>query len=49
MTLGEFIGKIHQNCVIEIELRNAENKEICTCKDMSLVISVYENCELLNW
>lgn len=45
MTLGEFTGAVHHDVYIKIELRNIENKEICTCNDNSPVIDMlYADC-----
>lgn len=50
MTLGEFAGAVHHDVYIKIELRNIENKEICTCNDNSPVIDVlYADCEVIDW
>lgn len=49
MTLGKFAGAVRHDVYIEIELRNAKNKEICTCDDNSPVIDVYADCEVLDW
>lgn len=49
MTLGEFAGAVRHDVYVKIELRNAKNKEICTCDDNSPVIDVYADCEVLDW
>lgn len=49
MTLGEFTGAVHHDVYIKIELRNTENKKICTCNDDSPVIDVYADCEVIDW
>lgn len=49
MTLGEFAGAVCRDVCVTIELRNAENKDICTCKDNSPVIGVYADCEVIDW
>lgn len=49
MTLGEFAGAVCRDVCVTIELRNAENKDICTCDDNSPVIDVYADCEVLDW
>lgn len=49
MTLGEFTGAVRHDVYVKIELRNAKNKEICTCDDNSPVIDVYADCEVLDW
>lgn len=49
MTLGEFAGAVCIDTYVEIELRNAENIDICACKDNSPVIDVYAGCEVLDW
>lgn len=49
MTLGEFAGAVRHDVYVKIELRNAKNKEICTCDDNSPVIGVYGDCEVLDW
>ena len=49
MTLGEFAAAVRHDVYIKIELRNAKNKEICTCDDNSPVIDVYADCEVLDW
>lgn len=49
ITLGEFAGAVRHDGYVKIELRNAKNKEICTCDDNSPVIDVYADCEVLDW
>lgn len=49
ITLGEFAGAVRHDVYVKIELRNAKNKEICTCDDNSPVIDVYADCEVLDW
>lgn len=49
MTLGEFAGAVCHDVYVMIELRNAENRDICTFKDNSPVIDVYADCEVLDW
>lgn len=49
ITLGEFARAVRHDVYVKIELRNAKNKEICTCDDNSPVIDVYADCEVLDW
>lgn len=49
ITLGEFAGAVRHDVCVKIELRNAKNKEICTCDDNSPVIGIYADCEVLDW
>lgn len=49
MTLGEFVGAVNKGFYVNIELRNAKNTKICTCKDNSPVIWVYGKCEVIDW
>lgn len=49
MTLGEFAGAVCHDVYVKIELRNAKNKEICTCRNNSSAIIVYGKCEVIDW
>lgn len=49
MTLGEFVAAVNQAVSVDMELRNADNNEICRCYDDSSVIEVYDKCKVIDW
>ena len=49
MTLGEFAAAVNPVTRVEMELRNADDNEICRCYDDSIVIEVYDKCKVIDW
>ena len=49
MTLGEFAAAVNPVTRVEMELRNADDNEICRCYDDSIVVEVYDKCKVIDW
>lgn len=49
MTLGEFAGAVIDPIDVDIELRDADNYLICTCRNNSSAIAVYGKCKVIDW
>lgn len=49
ITLGEFAGAVNKGIRVDMELRNAENFEICRCYNDRGAIAVYGMCEVIDW
>lgn len=49
MTLGEFAGAIIDPIDVDMELRDADNYLICTCRNNSSAIAVYGKCKVIDW
>lgn len=49
MTLGEFAGAVIDPIDVDMELRDADNYLICTCRNNSSAIIVYGKCKVIDW
>lgn len=49
MTLGEFAGAVIDPIDVDMELRDADNYLICTCRNNSSAIEVYSKCKVIDW
>lgn len=49
MTLGEFAGAVIDPIDVDMELRDADNYLICTCRNNSSAITVYSKCKVIDW
>lgn len=49
MTLGEFAGAVIDPIDVDMELRDADNYLICTCRNNSGAIAVYSKCKVIDW
>lgn len=49
MTLGEFAAAVNPGIRVEMELRDADNYEICRCYNYRSAIIVYSKCKVIDW
>lgn len=49
ITLGEFAGAVIDLIDVDMELRDADNYLICTCRNNSSAIIVYGKCKVIDW
>lgn len=49
MILGEFAGAVIEPIDVDMELRDADNYLICTCRNNSSAIAVYGKCKVIDW